>query len=84
MKIIACALLMIICSTTITAQKKNTSAANDFDFWIGEWQTEASLPPKWKITPGIDSVRYLLDGTLIDEVFTNKRVLTFKEAIYTI
>ena len=54
------------------AQQPSSSFKNDFSFWIGKWNTEASVPPKWEAKKGKDVVRYLLDNTLIEEVFTKK------------
>lgn len=51
-------------------QNSAVSTSNDFDFWIGEWQTQSSVSPKWEATAGTDKIQYLLDGTLIEEVFT--------------
>lgn len=41
-----------------------------FDFWIGTWETSMPTAPNWDERKGIDSVRYLLNNTLIEEVFT--------------
>lgn len=59
-------------------QKQIGSPANDFDFWIGNWETAASTPPKWEPKAGVDSIRYLLNGTLIEEVFTKENGANFQ------
>jgi hypothetical protein len=64
-------LIITLFATSFGQQKKNP-ATMDFDFWIGEWNTEASVPPKWETNFGEDVVRYLLDNTLIEEVFTKR------------
>lgn len=40
-----------------------------FDFWVGEWQTEMANFPKWEKKTGRDVVRTRLNGHLIEEVF---------------
>ena len=56
----------------------------DFHFWIGQWKTEASVPPTWDIKLGVDSVRYLLNGTLIEEVFTKDSGVNFQRGVFVL
>lgn len=58
-----------IFSFTVSAQNA-PSIPKTFDFWIGAWETTMSVAPKWDEVKGMDSVSYLLKGTLIEEVFT--------------
>lgn len=62
---------LILC---LVLQAQNAGPAkSDFAFWIGEWETEASNAPTWNVNYGNDRVRYLLDSTLIEEIFEKKR-----------
>jgi len=70
------ALLQI--ESTSTFQKENSSPIGDFDFWIGVWKTESSVPPNWEVSIDIDSVKYLLNGKLIEEVFTKTQSSNFQ------
>jgi len=56
----------------VSAQQTPRNYENDFDFWIGDWDTVMGVPPNWEKKEGTDSVRYLLDNTLIEEVFSKK------------
>ncbi len=66
-RMIICALLISI-SSFLSGQ--STTPHKDFDFWIGEWETTMSLAPNWQETKGKDKVSYLLNGRLIEEIFT--------------
>ena len=44
-------------------------AQEQFDFWVGEWETEMSNFPNWDRKTGRDIVTKHLGGKLIEEVF---------------
>jgi len=65
--------LLILMMLTVVAAGlcgQSNTPQSDFDFWIGKWETTMSVPPAWEEKSGIDEVSYLLDGALIEEVFT--------------
>ena len=70
MEKILCVLALLVCTGITSAQEMAESPLNDFNFWIGEWTTESSIPPNWEPITGVDSVYFLLSGKLIEEVFT--------------
>jgi hypothetical protein len=73
MKKVSFSILFILAFCSISfSQDSENPAQVDFAFWIGEWETESSTPPKWKANLGEDKVSYLLNGTLIEEIFTKK------------
>jgi hypothetical protein len=67
------AVLALSVSDSTLAQSPSALApeSNQFDFWLGEWETEmTSIPDFSKKRTGKDKVQSLLKGRLIEEVFT--------------
>lgn len=52
------------------ANAQSGDPVKDFDFWIGKWDVKMSVAPNWEEKTGHDEVSYLLNGRLIEEVFT--------------
>ncbi len=51
-------------------QTQARNLSDDFNFWLGEWNTEASTAPDWQTRQGKDVVQSHLEGKLLEEVFT--------------
>lgn len=76
-------LILILIALPLSAiEESKGSAGNfnrDFGFWIGEWETEASVMQDWTaIKQGTDSVRCTLNGRLIEEVFFKEEGVSFQ------
>lgn len=65
-------LASLVCDS-VQAQSPSPLAPqyNQFDFWLGEWETEMTSIPDFSVKrTGKDKVQSLLKGRLIEEVFT--------------
>lgn len=64
--------LVVLCHHAMAQVPSPLAPQSDqFDFWLGEWETEMSSIPDFSVKrTGTDQVQKLLKGRLIEEVFT--------------
>jgi hypothetical protein len=71
----------IILIATLSAQIKFNK---EFDFWIGEWDTEMATIQNWSnVRTGVDHIQYELEGRLIREVFKKNGKKEFQQGYLT-
>lgn len=66
------------------SDERELAPQRQFDFWIGEWSTEATVAQDWDdVKLGQDTVSFKLDGTLIEEIFLKKDGVNFQRGYLT-